>query len=108
MFLICLIFTAVGTAIASKLEDMHGFQLIMSFIIMPTFFISGSLFPLTDLPRVLDVLTKINPLSYGVDALRGSLSGIYYFNPSLDIFILFSLTLVFLAIASLLFSKIEI
>lgn len=108
MFLICLIFTAVGTAIASKLEDMHGFQLIMSFLIMPTFFLSGSLFPLADLPKVLDILTKINPLSYGVDALRGGLSGLYYFNPGIDFAVLISLTLIFVIIASYLFSKIEI
>jgi len=108
MFLICLMFTAIGTAIASKLEDMHGFQLIMSFIIMPTFFLSGALFPLTDLPRALDILTKINPLSYGVDALRGGLSHVYFFNPGLDIAILIGLTSLFLVIASYLFSKIEI
>ncbi|MFU8794778.1 MAG: ABC transporter permease, partial [Dethiobacteria bacterium] len=45
MFLIATLFTALGTAIASLLEDMHGFQLIMNFLVMPLFFLSGALFP---------------------------------------------------------------
>lgn len=108
MFIIALIFTALGTAIASKLEDMHGFQLIMSFLIMPLFFLSGAIFPLHDLPKVLDFITKINPMTYGVDSLRGALLGSYYFSSSLDLAILTLIAMFFLALGSYLFSKIEI
>jgi ABC-2 type transport system permease protein len=70
MFLIAILFTALGTAIASKLEDMQGFQLIMNFIIMPVFFLSGALFPLDGLPKIIDYVTRFNPLTYGVDGVR--------------------------------------
>ena len=72
-------FTALGTAIASQLEDMQGFQLIMNFLVMPLFFLSGALFPLTGLPTALIVITKFDPLSYGIDAFRVLLShsGVY-------------------------------
>ena len=64
-------FTALGTAIASMLEDMQGFQLIMNFLVMPLFFLSGALFPLTTAPAVMRWIAFFNPFSYGVDGLRG-------------------------------------
>ena len=70
MFLIAILFTALGTAIASKLEDMQAFQLIMNFVIMPIFFLSGALFPLDGLAKGIAYVTKFNPLTYGVDAIR--------------------------------------
>ena len=51
-------------------EDFQGFQAINNFLIFPLFFLSSALYPLTNVPKVLEVLTSINPLSYGVDALR--------------------------------------
>ncbi|MBS3106917.1 ABC transporter permease, partial [Candidatus Woesearchaeota archaeon] len=69
MLLVALMFTALGTAIASRLEDMQAFPLIMNLLIMPIFFLSGSLFPVTNLPRALDIVIRLNPLSYGVDGL---------------------------------------
>ena len=71
MFMGAIVFTALGTAIASKLEDMHAFQLIMNFLIMPLFFLSGALFPLKNLPQTLDMITRFNPMTYAVDGLRG-------------------------------------
>ena len=65
--LIAVMFTALGTAIASVLSDFQGFQLIMNFLVMPIFFLSGALFPLNGLPGALNVLATIDPLSYGVD-----------------------------------------
>jgi ABC-2 type transport system permease protein len=108
MFLIAIIFTALGTAIASKMEDMHGFQLIMSFLIMPLFFLSGALFQVKDLNQTLSVVIKVNPLSYGVDALRGTLNNAYSFSLSLDLLVLTAVAVLFLIIGSYLFSKIEI
>ena len=48
MALIAVLFTALGTAIASAMTDFQGFQLVMNFLVMPTFFLSGALFPLKD------------------------------------------------------------
>lgn len=108
MFLIALLFTALGTAIASLLEDMHGFQLIMSFLIMPLFFLSGALFPLEGLPRFLNLIATINPLSYGVDGLRAVSMNGAYFGLFSDVLILSAITALLLIIGSYLFSKIQI
>src|SRR5689334_1544578 len=61
MILIAVVFGALGTAIGSVLQDMQGFQLIMNFLVMPIFFLSGALFPLANLPRVLSVVTSADP-----------------------------------------------
>ena len=108
MFLIALMFTAFGTAIASVLEDMHGFQLIMNFLVMPIFFLSGALFPLTGLPKVVDVITKIDPLSYGVDGLRGTLVGGAHYGLMPDFLILAVITAIFIGLGSYFFSKIQV
>lgn len=108
MFLIALLFTALGTAIASVLEDMQGFQLIMNFLVMPIFFLSSALFPMDSLPKALLVVTSLDPLTYGVDGLRGTLINASHFGLHIDILILSAVTLVILAIGSWLFSRIEI
>ncbi len=108
IFLIALLFTALGTAIASVLEDMQGFQLIMNFLVMPLFFLSGALFPLQGLPKTLSIITNIDPLSYGVDALRGTLVNITHFGLLHDFLFLSIATTVILVLGSYLFSKIEI
>ncbi|OGG35289.1 multidrug ABC transporter permease [Candidatus Gottesmanbacteria bacterium RIFOXYB1_FULL_47_11] len=108
MFLTAVLFTALGTAIASKLEDMQGFQLIMNFLIMPLFFLSGALFPVDSLPGVLKMVVAINPLSYGVDGMRGALGGITHFGLSTDFAVLSIMAVVILAVGSYLFSKIQL
>src|SRR4051812_9197015 len=72
MMMIAIVFAALGTAIGSTLRDMQGFQLIMNFLVMPIFFLSGALFPLANLPTALAAATRIDPLSYGIDGLRGA------------------------------------
>jgi len=108
MFLIALMFTAFGTAIASVLEDMHGFQLIMNFLVMPIFFLSGALFPLAGLPKVVGIITAIDPLSYGVDGLRGTLVGAAHYGLMPDFLILAVITAVFIGFGSYFFSKIQV
>ena len=108
MILIALFFNGLGTAIASFLDDMQGFQLIMNFLVMPFFFLSGALFPLNGLPQVLKIITAIDPLTYGVDALRGTLTGASHFPLLTDITVLMVLSIVVLAIGSYLFSKIQL
>lgn len=108
MFLIALLFNALGTAIASKLEDMQGFQLIMNFLIMPIFFISGALFPIDGMPKVIEILARLNPLTYGVDGLRETLVGVSHLGIGLDLAVMVLVTAVIGLIGSYLFSKIEI
>lgn len=108
MFLIAFLFTALGTAIASRLEDMQAFQLIMNFLVMPLFFLSGSLFPLNNLPPALAYITRIDPLTYGVDALRGTLINASHFSVGLDLTVLAVLSLIVLAFGSWQFQRIEV
>ena len=108
MFLISVLFTSLGTAIGSSLSDMQGFQLIMNFLVQPIFFLSGALFPLSNLPGAISVVTSIDPLTYGVDGLRGALGASSHFGVSLDLLVLSILSAVILAIGSYLFSKVQI
>ena len=108
MFLIALLFTALGTAIASRMEDMHGFQLIINFLVMPLFFLSGALFPLEGLPRSINIIARLNPLSYGVDGLRGALVQTSQIGIGIDLIVLSTITLLLFIIGSYLFSKIEV
>jgi ABC-2 type transport system permease protein len=108
MFMIALLFTALGTAIASLLEDMQGFQLIMNFLIMPIFFLSGALFPIKDLPSALNIVTSLNPLSYGVDGLRGALVGSSTFGMMTDFTVLAVCIIVLTSLGGYLFSKIQV
>jgi ABC-2 type transport system permease protein len=108
MALIACLFAALGTAIGSVLENIQGFQLIMNFLVMPIFFLSGALFPLDHLPSVLSAITKLDPLSYGVDGLRSALIGVSHFGFAMDGAILVVLAMVFLGMGSYFFSKIQV
>jgi ABC-2 type transport system permease protein len=107
MFLTAIFFTALGISIASILEDMQGFQLIMNFVVQPTFFLSGALFPLTGVVSFLSIIAYFNPLAYGVDAVRGSLTGVTHFGLGTDLTVLVIISFVVLAIGSYLFSRVE-
>ena len=106
--LIAVVFAALGTAIGSTIKDMQGFQLVMNFMVMPIFFLSGALFPLANLGVVLKVITRLDPLTYGVDGLRGALIGQWHFHPALNAGLLGTIALVFLSLGAYLFSKIEV
>lgn len=108
MLLIALLFTALGTAIASRLEDMQGFQLIMNFLVMPFFFLSGALFPLSGVPQALQIAATVDPLSYGVDGLRGAITGTFHFGLSTDLLVLSSVVAILIAAGTYLFNKIQI
>jgi ABC-2 type transport system permease protein len=107
MFLTAFLFTLFGTGIASSLKDAQGFQLIINFLVMPIFFLSGALFPIDDLGPYLYEAVKLNPLTYGVDALRGALANLNHFSLMYDFSILVIVIIFFLLVSSYLFSKIE-
>ncbi len=108
MILISLLFTAVGTAIGSVLEDMQAFPLIMNFLVLPIFFFSGALFPMQGVPGILKVAIRLNPLSYGVDGLRGALTHGFQFGLAADLGALVVLTAALLALGSYFFSRIQL
>ena len=107
MGLTAFVFASLGMAIGSILEDMQGFQLVMNFLVLPIFFLSGALFPLTNLPLVLKWITHIDPLTYGVDALRGTLTGAAHFSLTLDTLVLCALATIFITMGAYLFSRIQ-
>ena len=108
MILIASVFAALGTAIGSVLENIQGFQLIMNFLVMPIFFLSGALYPLANLPRALSVITSLDPLAYGVDALRSTLIGRSHFGMAIDCAVLLTAMIILLFIGSRVFSKIQV
>jgi ABC-2 type transport system permease protein len=108
MFGIAIVFTAFGTAVASMMEDMQGFGLIVQLVNMPLFFLSGALFPLTTAPAFIKWIAFFNPLTYGVDGLRGAFTGISQYSLGVDALVVLFITVVFLSIGSWLFSKVEV
>lgn len=108
MMLIAIVFCALGTAMGSLLEDMQGFQLVMNFLVMPIFFMSGALFPLGNLPTALALATRIDPLSYGIDGLRGTLIAMSHFGVVTDFVVLSAIGVAFLAMGAHFFSRIQI
>jgi ABC-2 type transport system permease protein len=106
--LIATVFAALGTALGSVLKDMQGFQIIMNFLVMPLFFLSGALFPLANLGKIMALLTRLDPLTYGIDGLRGVLIQNWHFSPAINISVLLAIAVLFLAIGARLFSKIEV
>jgi ABC-2 type transport system permease protein len=108
MALIAIVFAALGTSIGSSLQDMQGFQLIMNFLVLPIFFLSGALFPLNNLPKALSFVTKLDPLSYGVDGLRAALIGTSHFGAIVDAVVLAVVAVGLLGLGAWRFSKIEI
>lgn len=84
MLLIALVFNALATAIASTLSDPQAFPLLTNFLFAPIAFLSWAYYPTTNVPVLLKWCAKLNPLSYGVDGLRGMLIGTYRFSPVTD------------------------
>ncbi|MBU1197338.1 ABC transporter permease [Candidatus Micrarchaeota archaeon] len=88
LFLISLIIVSTGLFIGSHMESFEGFNLVMTFFTLPMFFLSGALFPLNNLPAFLLPLTYINPLAFGVDALRALLIGTSQYSLGMNILVL--------------------
>jgi ABC-2 type transport system permease protein len=108
MFLIALFGNSIGAAIGSVLDDVQGFQLFMNFLVMPLFFFSNALYPVDELPAPLKVAIRLNPLSYGIDGLRGVLSHPFLLGQAIDFVILAAVTTVLLGVGTYLFSRIQL
>lgn len=107
MALIAVVSAALGTIIGSALRDMQGFQLVMNFLVMPIFFLSGALYPLSNPPAALTVATRLNPLSYGVDGLRCAFIDRSHFGVPTDLAVLAALAALFQALGARSFSRIH-
>jgi len=107
MILTCATFTGFGLIIATKLGNLEGFMAIMNLIVFPIFLLSGALFPIQSMPSWLRYIMYIDPLTYGVDGLRGTLIGIAAFPLWLDFTVLLILCLALATLGSYFFSRME-
>ncbi len=89
------------------MKDIHGFSLIMNFIIFPLFFLSGALFPLENLPGPILFISYLNPLTYGVDGLRGVLIGTSQFPILVNLAVLGGFSIFMVLLGAYLFEKSE-
>lgn len=70
MFMLSLVLSSIGVSVTSRMKSLDAGQYIFQFIAFPVVMLSGAIFPLHNLPIWLDILTKINPITYAVDILR--------------------------------------
>ena len=108
MIMIGISFTAFGIAIASRMEDMTGFQLIMNFVVFPIFGLSGALYPISSLPPWAASLALLDPLTYGVEGIRFGLSGVSQINPLVCGAVIGGFTIAMTILGAFLFRKIRI
>jgi ABC-2 type transport system permease protein len=107
-FLIAFCISALGIVISTFLVSFESFSAIMNFIVMPMFFLSGAMYPVNKLPEILKTITRLNPLTYGVDALKHITlkdSALYDFSLITDLVFLTVSSLVFVAAAGILFER---
>jgi ABC-2 type transport system permease protein len=104
--LLAVVFASLGTIFGATLMEMQAFQLVMNFLIMPLFFLSGGLYPLDNLPAVLTVLAQLDPLTYGVDGLRAALLQQSHFGVVTDAAVLIILSVVLLCVGAWRFAKV--
>jgi ABC-2 type transport system permease protein len=107
MLLTSATFVAIGLIIASYVNNMEGFQVLVNFLIFPLFFLSGAIFPLTDAPIWLKALSTIDPLTYAVDGMRGALINVSAHSLGLDAIIVLVVAVAFVLIADNAFKRIQ-
>lgn len=112
LFLIAFAVTSMGITIASRMESTEGFQMIVNFLVLPLFFLSGAVFPLLGVAIWIEYLMMINPLTYGVDALRNVMyagtpaeENFVHFPLAMDLLVIGGLAVIFILIAAMAFNK---
>jgi len=108
MLLISVIFICIGLILSSFMKDIHGFNTMTNFIIFPLFLLSGALFPVQNLPVAIRIFSYLDPLTYGVDALRGVLIGYSAFSIWYDMGILLVTSMVLVCASAYCFSRGEV
>lgn len=99
---------SLGIVIATFYESFESFSVIMNFIVMPMFFLSGAMYPVKLLPQVLRVVTRLNPFTYGIDALKHAIfgvSGVMDFSLMTDLAVLIIASTVFVVVAGFMFER---
>lgn len=105
LLLISIAMVSIGLVIGANLKSPEGFSLVINFVMWPMFFFSGALFPVSNLAPWLSAVTYINPLTYGVDAMRGIILGINHFPILLDAGVLVLFAAIIMGIGILSFRR---
>lgn len=105
MFVVAFALTSLGVVIASNMSSFEGFGTISNFVVMPMYFLSGAIYPTASVPFWIKPLIVINPLSYGVDALRHIAVGIGSFPLLFDVGFLVCFATIMTAVALPLFNR---
>jgi ABC-2 type transport system permease protein len=103
--LLSLAFTALGVVVATRMETFEGFGVISNFVVLPLYFLSGGVFPVTHLPRWMATLVHLNPLTYGVDLMRHAIGQPVIFRPSTDLAVLLGFGILMVAAALVWFRR---
>lgn len=110
LILVSLSITSLGLLVASFLDSLEGFNVIMNFMVLPMFFLSGALYPVKMLPSILQYIAWINPLSYGIDSFKHVMFGSFKgFGPDfplyLDLAFVLTFSIVMIFLTSLSFER---
>ena len=107
VFLLTIGVVSIGLTIGAYMSSPEGFGLISSFVIFPLFFLSGALFPVSNLPSWMSFIVRVNPLTYGVDALRGVILGVSAFSLLFDLAVLIVFDVIMIVIGSVSFNNMK-
>jgi ABC-2 type transport system permease protein len=108
LFVMSVSLVSIGLIVGSIMESPEGFQLISSFLLFPIFFLSGALFPLSGLPAWITPLTRLNPVTYSVDALRNVILGRSEFPLSLDLAIIIAFAAIMIVVGTGAFERMKV
>jgi len=70
LLILSLALSGLGLLIGARMRSQQGFQIVMQLVIFPMMFLSGIFFPVSGVATWLEVLSKLNPVTYGIDAIR--------------------------------------
>lgn len=107
MAVLALALACFGSGIASIVNDFQGFQAINQFMVLPLYFLSGAIYPLTGVPTLLKIIATINPLSYAIDALRSLLINQSHFGFGLDVAVLIVTAILLIVFGAYTFRRIQ-
>jgi ABC-2 type transport system permease protein len=106
--LIAVTFIGMGMIFASTMHDSQGFGMVMNLVIFPLFFLSGAIFPVSNLPGPIQVLSLLNPLTYGIDGMRAAFIGYSNYSITANLAALGLFTAVLLGLGTYFFERMEV
>lgn len=108
LILIAVTFIGMGMIFASTMHDSQGFGMVMNLVIFPLFFLSGAIYPVSNLPEIVQYVTYLNPLTYGIDGMRAAFIGVSNHGMALNLGALIVFTAVLLGLGAHFFQKMEV